>query len=231
MPRTPSRPALRVDALESRLALSTAAVAVDTTLTPGEYATARVQIDVAVARLALTGSESRAETSLAQATRRVPDGTQLLPTLRTELAAADVSSFRSIQATRQKLLNSLDAFIRDGVAAGEFSVNGRALQNRFPTAAQASGSYYFPVTNRTGQVVNFTLTQTNNPTSPQTTTIYTTGTPANVSFGANPTPPLVLATVTPQSGTKVLGQAVVPRIVNSVQLVNNNSGGVSILFS
>ena len=230
MPRTRSRLAPQVDALEARLTLSTTTALAHATLTPAEYLAARSQIQAAVIRQALTGNEAGAEVNLERSVANLPAGANLLPTLRTGLNSANLSVRGGARATRQQLFDNLDTFIRAGVATGDLTVQGRALRDRFPTPVGLSGSYYFPIYNQTRMAVTFSITQTNNPLLPTSTTIANTQSPAPISFSANPTPPPVIATVTPPSGSTILGQAVVPGTVNRVNLVLNNNGSVSINF-
>ena len=234
MPRTPSRLAPQVDALEARLALATmtaaASTVADSTLTPAEYLAARVQINIAVIRQALTGNQARADLNLERSVRQLPDGANLLPTLQIDLNTTDLSVRGAARATRQRLFDNLDTFIRASVATGDLTVAGRALRHRFPTPLGQSTSYYYPVSNQTGQAINFIISQTGNPLLPTTAAISNTSSPAPISYSANATPPPVIATVTPQNGSGILVQAVVPAVVNNVEVVNNN-GSYSLLFN
>ena len=229
MSRTVPRFQPQIVSLEPKLALTTAGAAttavIEATLTPAEYYVARTQINVAVTRLARTGDSARVEVNLEQAARQIPLGTNLLPTLQAELAKMNRAVGGSAAAVRHAALASLDAFIRSGVADNSIVVAGRGLRERFPTLSSVGASYYIPVTNRTQQPLNVTISQSGNPLLPTTALVYPYNSqyqPPNISFSANSTP-TVLVTVTPQNGTTVLGQAQFPANAQGIVLSPNGS--------
>ncbi len=158
MLRKSSRLTPRVEALESKLALSTVTVgdAAAAKLSLAEYDAARTQIEDAVAHLD-SGNGARADAALAKAVKGVPGGATLLTTLETDLSSAGLKTQAAAVAERHLLVGIFDNTLRVDVNAGSLAIGNKQVAKSVGVTPTFTTTIY----NNTNQQLTIAFTQDN----------------------------------------------------------------------